>query len=141
MKKSILFTLLFATLIACKSNDINPSNIIGKWGFTGLAQSKNTDGTWTAWQINETFCIWGGNDFAYEFTSDSKFLRNGQPGADCCNSGNRYRVINNEIIFSDFLVCPTVKCGKPQNWVVIEIKDDTLVLEKYSVRYKYIKIK
>lgn len=126
-------------LIACKSNDINPSDIIGKWGFTGITQYQNADGSWSRWQVNEILCIWGGNDFAYEFTSDSKFLRNGQSGADCCNSGNKYRVANNEIIFSDFLACPTVKCGKPQNWIITEIKEDTLIFEKYSIRYKYIK--
>ena len=139
MKLQTLFISIL--LIACKSNDINPSDIIGKWGFTGLAQSKNIDGTWSAWRVNEAFCIWWGNDLAYEFTSDGKFLRSGQSGADCCNAGNKYRVANNEIIFSDFLACPTVKCGKPQNWIIIEIKNDTLILEKYSVRSKYVQIK
>ena len=128
-------------LIACKSNDINPSDIIGKWESVGTFQSKNTDGTWSAWRVNETFCIWGENDLAYEFTSDGKFLRNGQSSADCCNAGNKYHIANNEIIFSDFLACPTVKCGKPQNWIIIEIKNDTLILEKYSVRSKYTKNK
>ena len=137
-----LITLIISLLlIACKSNEINPSNIIGKWKSVGTFQSQNKDGTWSSWQVNETLCIWGGNDFAYEFTSDSKFLRSGRPGADCCNAGNKYRVANNEIIFSDFLACPTVKCGKPQNWIIIEIKNDTLILEKYSIRNKYIKIK
>ena len=89
-------------LIACKSNEINPSNIIAKWESVGTFQSQNTDGTWSPWQVNEILCICGGNDFAYEFTSDGKFWRSGRPGADCCNSGNKYRVANNEIIFLIF---------------------------------------
>ena len=133
----LFFTILI--VISCKSNEINPSDIIGKWGSVGTFQTKNTDGTWSPWRVNEILCIWGGNDFAYEFTSDGKFLRSGRSGADCCSSGNKYRVENNEIIFSDFLVCPTVKCAKPQNWKIIEIKNDTLVLEKFAVRTKYVR--
>jgi hypothetical protein len=137
MKLQTLFISIL--LIACKSNDINPSNIIGKWRFTGITQYQNADGSWIPWRVNQTFLK--DPPLIYEFTNNGIFLRNGQSGADCCNSGNKYRVANNEIIFSDFLACPTVRCGKPQNWIIIEIKNDTLILEKYSVRYKYTKTK
>ena len=137
MKLQTLFISIL--LIACQSNDINPSDIIGKWGFTGLIQYQNSDGNWTAWRVNQTFLK--EPPLIYQFTNDGIFLKNGYAGADCCNSGNKYRVANDEIIFSDFLACPTVKCGKPQNWIIIEIKNDTLILEKYSVRSKYMKIK
>ena len=141
MKKLLLHMLFFSALISCKSDDINPSDLIGKWGFTGLVQSKNTDGTWSQWREYPFFCIWAGYDFKYEFTSDGNFLRDGQPGADCCDTGNKFRVVNNEINFSDFLPCPTVRCAKPQNWIIVQIKEDTLILEKYFIRNKYIKIK
>ncbi len=139
MKKLPLFTLLFIALIACKSNDINPSDIIGKWDFTGLTQSQNADGSWTPWRVNPT--LLKTTQSIYEFTNDGNFSRNGQPGADCCNAGNKFRIANNEIIFSDFLICPAVKCSKPQNWIINEIKGDTLILEMYSIRNKYVRIK
>ena len=139
MRKSPFFILLFIALIACKSNDINPSDIIGKWDFTGLTQSQNADGSWTLWRVNPT--LLKAISSVFQFTNEGNFLINGKSGANCCDSGNKYRVVNNEIIFSDFLICSTVKCGKPQNWIVNEIKGDTLILEMYSIRNKLVKIK
>ena len=135
-----LITLFISILlIACKSNEMNPSDIIGKWEFTRITQYQNTDGSWTPWRVNPTFLK--EPPLIYEFTNNSIFLKNGYAGADCCNSGNKYRIANNEIIFSDFLVCPTVRCGKPQNWIITEIKGDTLILEEFNTRSKYVKIK
>jgi hypothetical protein len=134
-----LITLTILIMISCKSNDINPSEIIGKWDFTGLTQSQNADGSWTPWRVNPT--LLKTTPSIYEFTNEGNFLINGQSGANCCDFGSKFRIISNEIIFSDFLICPAVKCGKTQNWIIIEIKDDTLILEKYSIRNKYVRIK
>ena len=139
MNKSRLLILLFVALISCKSNDINPSDLIGKWGFTEITQYQNINRNWTPWRVNQT--LLKSIPSIYEFTSDGNFLRDGQPGADCCDTGNKFRVVNNEINFSDFLPCPTVRCAKPQNWIIVQIKEDTLILEKYSIRNKDIKIK
>lgn len=130
----LFFTILF--VISCKTSDINPSDIIGKWKPAYITQNKQADGTFDAWHTINTLVALP----MYEFTNDGQFLKNGQPGADCCSSGNNYRVINNEIIFFDLLNCPTVSCGGYPKWIIIEIKGDTLILEKYNIRNKFVKI-
>jgi hypothetical protein len=133
----IITLFLFLLLIACTSKDIAPTEIVGKWAPTYMLQSKNADGTWGDWTIFYTLVALP----VIEFTSDGRYLTDGKPGANCCDAGNNYHVANSEIIFSNFLICPIVKCGKPENWIITEIKEDTLILEKYFVRSKHIKIK
>ena len=125
-------------MISCKSNDINPSDLIGKWEFTGITQNQNTDGNWTPWRVNQT--LLKPIPSIYEFTSNGNFLRDGQPGGACCASGNKYSVSENKIIFEERPICPTVKCAL-YDWTIIEIKNDTLILEEYNTRNKYIRIK
>ena len=76
----------------------------------------------------------------YEFTSNGNFLRDGQPSGACCASGNKYSVSENKIIFDDRPICPLVKCAL-YDWAIIEIKGDTLILEEYNARSKYVRIK
>ena len=135
--KPIILILSFL-LIACASKeDITPSSIIGKWAPTYMLQNKNPDGSFGAWYSINTFAPLP----VYEFTNDGRFLLDGKPGASCCNSGNSYYVLKNEIIFSDLLSCPTVKCAGLPKWKIIEIKNDTLILEGYNGRSKHVKIK
>ena len=133
-----LTTLLISLLlISCTSKDITPTEIIGKWTPTYITQTKRADGTFDAWHtINALVAL-----PIYEFTNNGRFLRDSLHGATCCNSGNIYRLLKNKIIFSDLLNCPNVSCGGYPSWTIIEIKGDTLILEEYNTRNKYVKIK
>lgn len=137
-KKMKLSTLIISLLlIACSSKeDIAPAKIVGKWAPTYITQTKQADGTLGAWYTINTLVALP----VYEFRSDGQFLRDGQPGGTCCASGNKYSVSENKIIFDERPVCPTVKCAL-YDWTIIEIKKDTLILEEYNTRSKYVKIK
>lgn len=133
-----LITLIISLLLtACTSKeDIAPTTIVGKWSPTYITQTKQADGTFDAWHTINTFVALP----VYEFTSDGRFLRDGQPGGACCASGNKYSVSENKIIFDDRPICPLVKCAL-YDWAIIEIKGDTLILEEYNARSKYVRIK
>jgi hypothetical protein len=133
----IITLILSVLLIACTSKDITPTTIVGKWNPTYITQTKQSDGNFEPWHTINTLVALP----VYEFTNDGRFLRDGNSGATCCNSGNNYYILKNEIIFSDLLSCPTVKCAGLPKWTIIEIKDDTLILEEFNTRNKYVKIK
>ena len=139
MKLLTLFTLLL--LMACTSKEsITPSNasIVGKWSPTYFTSTKNADGMWEPFHKINTFVALP----VYEFTSDGRFLRDGKDGADCCTSGGKYTIVDNKITFTERQTCPTVKCISCDNWAIIEIKNDTLILEECArVRNKFVKIK
>ncbi len=138
MKLLTLFILLL--VIACNSKDsIMPTtDIVGKWSPTYITQTKNVDGTWEPFHTINTLMALP----VYEFTSDGRFLRDGKDGADCCTSGSKYSITNNIITFTERQTCPTVRCMSCENWTVIEIKNDTLILEECArVRNKFVRIK
>jgi hypothetical protein len=124
--------------MACTSKDIDPTSIVGKWSPTYITQTKNADGTWESFHKINTFVALP----VYEFTSDDRFLRDGKDGADCCTSGSKYSITNNIITFTERQICPTIKCISCDNWAIVEIKNDTLILEECArVRNKYVRIK
>ena len=140
MKSITLIMLAITLFIACTSKQsITPTStdIVGKWSPTYITQNKNADGKWDAfYKINTLVAL-----PVYEFTSDGKFLKDGRSGASCCSSGDKYVIDNNKITFSQTLACATV-CPPCDNWAVIEIKNDTLVLEECArVRNKFVKTK
>jgi hypothetical protein len=141
--KTIASTIMTVMLfIACTSKeaDFTPiSNaIVGKWSPTYITQSRKADGTWEPFVVINTFVALP----IYEFTSDGRFLRDGKDGADCCTSGSKFSVVDKVITFTERQSCPTVKCPPCNNWQVIEIKNDTLLLEECErVRSKFVKIK
>jgi hypothetical protein len=138
MKSTTLFLSLL--LLACTSKEsITPTStdIVGKWSPTYFTSTKNADGTWEPFQKINTFVALP----VYEFTSDGRFLKDGKSGASCCSAGDKYLVENNKITFSQQLACATV-CLPCDNWAVIEIKSDTLILEECArVRNKFVRIK
>jgi hypothetical protein len=135
MKLTTLFIALF--LIACTSKeDITPASIVGKWSPTYITQTRQADGTFDAWHRINTFALLP----VYEFTSDGRFLKDGKPGGECCLSGSKYSVSSNNIIFDDRPICPTVKCAS-YDWAIIEIKGDTLTLDEFRTRNKYVRLK
>jgi hypothetical protein len=136
-----LTTLIISLLlISCTSKDsITPTTgIVGKWSPTYITQTKNSDGTWEPFHKINTFVALP----VYEFTSDGRFLRDGKDGADCCTSGSKYTIVDNKITFTERQICPTVKCISCDNWAIIEIKNDTLILEECArVRNKFVRIR
>jgi hypothetical protein len=123
--------------MACTSKeDIAPATIVGKWAPTYITQTKQADGTFDAWHTINTFVALP----VYEFTSDGRFLRDGQPGGQCCLSGNKYNVAGSKITFDDLPICPTIKCAL-YGWTIIDVTSESLILEENNTRSKYIKTK
>lgn len=126
--------------MACASKDsITPTtDIVGKWSPTYITQTKNTAGNWEPFYTINTFAPLP----VYEFTADRRFLKDGKDGADCCTSGSKYTIVDNKITFTERQICPTVKCILCENWAIIQIKNDTLILEECGrVRNKFVRIK
>ncbi|MDZ7896473.1 MAG: hypothetical protein U5N85_00375 [Arcicella sp.] len=138
--KIIASIILTVTLfIACKSKEsITPTstNFIGKWNPTYITQTKNTDGSWTSFYTINTLVALP----VYEFTNDGRFLRDGKDGADCCTSGSKYFVVDDVISFTERQICPTVKCISCDNWAIIEVDSENLILEECGrVRNKFVR--
>ena len=77
----------------------------------------------------------------YEFRWDGRFFKDSKPGVLICFSGNRYQVLDNKIIFSerdpDEALVNCIDCSK---WEIIEIKNDTLVLQECEwIRKKFVR--
>jgi hypothetical protein len=138
-----LTTLIISLLlIACTSKqDITPTaGIIGKWSPTYITQTKNANGTWTPFYTINTLVALP----AYEFMSDGRFLKDGKDGATVCISGSKYKLsADNKITFTERHPSEvTADCLPCENWAVIEIKNDTLILEECArVRNKFVRIK
>jgi hypothetical protein len=139
MKKSPLFIFIFLMIISCKSSEIDPTSIVGKWAFTGITQSNKFDGTFGPWRVNPTF-VAVPNSF-WEFTKDGCFFRNDKPGAECCSGGNKYNVSGKKISFTETLACPNVNCLACSGWQIEKVDADTLILDQCYGKNKYVRIK
>jgi hypothetical protein len=135
MKIATLFVSLL--LIACTSKDITPSEIVGKWAPSYMIQTKNADSTWGDWTTINIFIA----SPVIEFTSDGRYLTNGQPGANCCYAGNKFSISGNTINFMEQLSCPNISCVTNSGWIIYSLKDDTLILEISNIRSKFTKSK
>lgn len=131
-----LFVFVFA-FAACQKDAVVPEKLIGKWNHTYQMQIKTTDGTWSSWQIITTFAALP----QIEFTSNGRFLSDGKEGADCCYAGNKFKVVNEKIIFSDLKSCPYASCMPCTEWGIPRLDSDTLVVESCMTRAKYSRAK
>lgn len=145
MKKPfVILAFFFLWIFSCKTKeDIEPTtqtNLVGKWTATGRMQSQNEDNTWGNWYVLQTFAavpvsIW-------EFTSDGRFLRDGNPGASCCFAGDRYTTKGNELIFSEFENnCANLRCVPCNDWDFSFTDNDTLVLRQCTSKYEFKRVK
>ena len=132
-----MMVIAFVTCTSKESMTPASIDIVGKWKPTYLMQSRLANGTYEPWQTINTLVALP----VYEFTSDGKFLKDGKSGASCCSSGNKFSMINSKITFTELLPCATA-CPVCDNWTIIEIKNDTLVLEECArVRNKFVRTK
>ena len=143
MKKISLITLTVIVFIACTSKEsITPAStdIVGKWSPTYFTQNRLADGSWEPfYKINTLVAL-----PVYEFTSDGRFLKDGKDGASVCLSGGKYTVsTDNKITFTQRSPAEAnTNCLPCDNWAIIEIKNDALILEECGrVRNKFVRMK
>ena len=147
MKRIALMAFTVVSLMACSSSkngkdDPTParvanSAIVGKWSPTYITTSKGDN---TNWHTIQTFVALP----TIEFRADGKFLKDGQPGADCCGlTGNSYAVTATKITFSDKKTCPEVACLAIycEGWQFEKATGDTLIFEDCFSRMKYVPLK
>lgn len=137
MKKLLIIFATSLTLFACKSDVVVPEKLIGKWNHAYQIQYKTTEGNWEPWNtfVTNTAIL------PIEFTAKGNYLRDGKPGAECCTAGNKFKVLNEVIIFSDVMSCPQMSCLPCREWSIRRLDSDTLVLESCDLRSKYSRIK
>src|SRR6218665_3223965 len=101
MKKLLITLTSSLAIFACKSDTVVPEKLVGKWFHTNQVQYRTAD-SWGVWNtlINITAIP------PIEFTAKGDYLRDGKPGAECCTAGNKFKVLNNVVIFSDVMDCP-----------------------------------
>ncbi len=136
MKSIIILFLLFLVIISCKSNEISPADIVGKWKSISQILEHDINGNYVLQPIS-----------IIEFTSDRQFLNNGRLGAGCCYAGNKYTLSENKIIFIEQSDNGCTKgvatdcdpCTK--FWVVDKMEGDTLIFTMCSTKRKYVKVK
>lgn len=140
MKSIIIVCFTFLVIISCKSIEINPNDIIGKWLPSLYIPYNSKDDTWgKAYPVNSL-----SKNYIIEFTNDNKFLINGKPGGACCYAGDKYSISGNEIIFSElnFNCLATQFCYNCGKWTIEKLDSETLILEECNKRkIQYIKTK
>ena len=142
MKNIAIIIISILSVIACKT-DIDPTSIVGKWENTYIFQRKDSTGIWSKWKATSNPGFGFTTNKLYQFTGDGRFFREGKPGVLSCRSGNRYAVSNNKITFSERdPIEARVNCIDCSNWEIVEIKDDTLILQECTwTRNKFVRIR
>ncbi len=136
MKSIIIICFVFLFIISCKSIEINPTDIIGKWQPSLYIPYNSKDDTWgKAFPIDSL-----SKKYIIDFTNDNKFLINGKPGGSCCSAGDKYSISGNEINFSELTGrgCAYVFCKTCTTWNIDKVGNETLILEecgKYKIQY------
>lgn len=136
MKRLLVTLATSISLFACKSDVVTPEKLVGKWHHTNQMQYRTADG-WSPWNtyVNITAIP------PIEFTAKGNYLRDGKPGAECCTAGNKFKVVNNVVVFSDVIDCPQMSCMPCREWSLLKLDSDTLVVESCNSRIKYARIR
>jgi hypothetical protein len=138
MKSLVIICFTFLIIISCKSIEINPTDIIGKWRPSLYIPYNFKDDTWgKAYPIDSL-----SKNYIIEFTNDNKFLINGKSGGVCCYAGDKYSISENGITFSELSLngCQNVFCYNCAKWTIEKLDSETLILEECNKRkIQYIK--
>ncbi|MFD2520451.1 hypothetical protein [Emticicia soli] len=140
MIKSITTILGIAlALYACdpKNNNIEPKELVGEWAHTYQIQTKEANGNWSGWNHYNALVAIPNS----EFTIDGRYMREGKEGAECCTAGNKYAVAGTTITFSDTKSCPQMSCRPCNQWEIVSLNADSLILEMCDVRNKFARVK
>jgi hypothetical protein len=139
--KSILLSIIILWFItSCKSVELDPTNIVGKWKFTGIYQSRRSGGNFGDWQKSITI---SGNPIL-EFTNNGYFLKDGKSGAECCTFGDKYSLSGNKISFielSQSASCGLVNCYNCVDVIIEKVDADSLILNECYHKNKYVRVK
>lgn len=140
MKSITILLFLLLVITSCKSVELDPTNIVGKWKFTDIYQSKSSSGNFGNWQKSITI---SGNPIL-EFTKNGYFLKDGKPGAECCTFGDKYNLSGNKISFTELSRSPSCKlinCYNCVEVIIEKIDADSLILNECYLKNKYVRVK
>lgn len=138
-----LITILFFTIlivISCKSVEISPTDVIGKWQPQYYIPYNFKDNTWGKAILVDSLS----NNYVLEFADQGEFLINGKLGGSCCYAGDKYEISGNEIAFSDLSIngCQNIYCYNCAKWTIEEVNEQILIIEECDKRkIQYIKTK
>jgi hypothetical protein len=140
MKKIAILFFTILAIISCKSIEISPTDIIGKWQPQYLIPYNFNDNTWGKAILVDSLS----NNYVLEFTDEGEFLINGKSGGSCCSAGDKYSISGNEINFSELSLrgCQNVFCANCSKWNIEKVNNETLILEECGKRkIQYVKTK
>lgn len=132
MKKAILFILLCPVLLGCSKSNIK-KHLTGEWDYAYEVREKTEDGSWGPWYTINTYVLIPG----ITFTANGELYRGGYVPEGCCEF-RKYSLKGDVIKLEDMVSCPTVDCAFCDQWKVISLEADDLILEKCGqIQEKY----
>jgi hypothetical protein len=135
--KILFVSLVVAGLfMGCTTAHISPEDIIGKWNNAYQIQSKDENGKWSQWTTINTLVALP----TLEFTTDGKILWDGKQSDFCCVPRTYTIKKGNVIAYSSGTSsCETVDCVEYKDWVVERLKNDTLEINQYYTKVRYLR--
>jgi hypothetical protein len=132
MKSINILLFIILAIISCKSIEINPNDIIGKWQPQYFIPYNFNDNTWEKARLVDSLS----SNYVLEFTSEGKFLINGKPGGSCCSAGDKYEISGYEITFTELSLngCQYVYCYNCAKWTILTVNNEILILEECGKR-------
>ncbi|WP_304236148.1 hypothetical protein [Jiulongibacter sediminis] len=127
MKKLYLFCLLMPVLLSCSKAEIR-NGLIGDWDYGYEIRERKADGSWDEWHTIQTYVLVP----SVSFTTDGRLLYAGETSTACCTF-KKYSLKDNVIKLQDLVSCPYVDCAYCDEWKVISIDDNVLILEKCDI--------
>ncbi|GAB3961064.1 hypothetical protein GCM10028805_59920 [Spirosoma harenae] len=123
--RNLLITIAFLVGLAeaCKSDTSigSTDDLYKRWRLNRVRQAQDSE--WTMYDTDAAYDI--------EYTSDGTLVyrRNGVVYATPCCSGGRFKRNGVQIEYSEFPICPTVKCAFRSTATIIMLNKNVLQIQ------------
>jgi hypothetical protein len=138
MKTIIILILGIGIMMGCKSDNISPVEIEGKWNNSYQIQTKVAKGKWSEWTTINTLVALP----TLEFTNDAKILWDSKQSDYCCVP-RTYKIKDGNILTytSGTFNCELALCVAYKDWVIEKITSDTLEINQFYTKVRYLRAK
>ncbi len=137
MKVALIVVYLFL-FISCKIENISPSKLVGIWNSSYQIQNRDGNGKWSDWTTLNTFIALQ----TLQFTKKGEILWNGKQSDNCCTPRSfTIKDINIISVKNGNINCAAVTCLANHYWIIEKLTSDTLEINQFYSKVRYIKIK
>lgn len=128
----ILFVFLFPVFLGCSKTKIQ-NRLTGEWDYAYEVREKTEDGKWGPWHTINTYVLIP----SITFSANGEFYRGGSVPSGCCEF-RKYTLKGDIIKLDDMVLCPTAYCANCDEWEIISINNNQLILDKCGqIQEKY----